>query len=56
MSGMLYLTTILPNLRILSSLLSLDRSYGEDTEQQELFEYVGLEVLEHSFNGFNTVS
>ncbi|UZJ55379.1 hypothetical protein CBS101457_004699 [Exobasidium rhododendri] len=33
---------------------SFDRSYGEDTEQQELFEYVGLEVLEHSFSGFNT--
>lgn len=35
---------------------SFDRSYGPDTEQKELFEYVGLEVLEHSFNGFNTVS
>lgn len=33
---------------------SFDRAYSEDTEQQELFEYVGLELLEHSFNGFNT--
>lgn len=35
---------------------SFDRAYSETTEQQELFEYVGLELLEHSFNGFNTVS
>lgn len=35
---------------------SFDRSYDENTEQRELFEYVGLELLEHSFNGFNTVS
>jgi hypothetical protein len=34
---------------------SFDRAYDENTEQQELFEYVGLELLEHSFNGFNTV-
>lgn len=34
---------------------SFDRAYGENTEQKELFEYVGLELLEHSFNGFNTV-
>lgn len=33
---------------------SFDRSYDENTEQSELFEYVGLELLEHSFNGFNT--
>lgn len=33
---------------------SFDRAYDENTEQRELFEYVGLELLEHSFNGFNT--
>ena len=33
---------------------SFDRSYDEDTEQSTLFEYVGLDLLEHSFNGFNT--
>jgi kinesin family protein 1 len=33
---------------------SFDRSYGEDTEQHELFDYVGEELLQHSFNGFNT--
>lgn len=35
---------------------SFDRAYDEDTEQRTLFEYVGLDLLEHSFNGFNTVS
>lgn len=35
---------------------SFDRSYDEDTEQQTLFEYVGVDLLEHAFNGFNTVS
>ncbi|CAO1614618.1 unnamed protein product [Parajaminaea phylloscopi] len=33
---------------------SFDRAYDEDTEQRTLFEYVGLELLEHAFNGFNT--
>ena len=33
---------------------SFDRAYDENTEQSTLFEYIGLEVLEHSFNGFNT--
>lgn len=35
---------------------SFDRAYDENTEQRTLFEYVGLELLEHAFNGFNTVS
>lgn len=35
---------------------SFDRAYDEDTEQKTLFEYVGIELLEHAFNGFNTVS
>lgn len=35
---------------------SFDRSYDENTEQSTLFNYVGLELLEHAFNGFNTVS
>ncbi|KAK0547296.1 hypothetical protein OC846_003155 [Tilletia horrida] len=33
---------------------SFDRSYDENTEQRTLFEYVGLELLDHAFNGFNT--
>lgn len=35
---------------------SFDRSYDENTEQRTLFEYVGLDLLQHAFNGFNTVS
>ena len=35
---------------------SFDRSYDENTEQRTLFEYVGIELLSHAFNGFNTVS
>jgi kinesin family member 1 len=33
---------------------SFDKSLGENTEQSELFEYIGEELLEHAFNGFNT--
>ncbi|KAE8260456.1 hypothetical protein A4X13_0g318 [Tilletia indica] len=33
---------------------SFDRSYDENTEQRTLFEYVGVELLQHAFNGFNT--
>ncbi|PWN46193.1 putative kinesin-3 motor protein [Ceraceosorus guamensis] len=33
---------------------SFDRAYDENTEQQELFEYVGLDVLKQAFDGFNT--
>lgn len=33
---------------------SFDRAYDENTEQSTLFDYVGLDLLEHSFNGFNT--
>ncbi|CAD6899738.1 unnamed protein product [Tilletia controversa] len=33
---------------------SFDRSYDENTEQRTLFEYVGVELLAHAFNGFNT--
>ncbi|KAE8271575.1 hypothetical protein A4X09_0g756 [Tilletia walkeri] len=33
---------------------SFDRSYDENTEQRTLFEYVGVELLSHAFNGFNT--
>ncbi|PWZ01286.1 kinesin-3 motor protein [Testicularia cyperi] len=33
---------------------SFDRAYDEHTEQSTLFEYVGLELLDHAFNGFNT--
>lgn len=33
---------------------SFDRAYDENTEQRTLFEYVGVDLLEHSFNGFNT--
>ncbi|KAK0560480.1 hypothetical protein OC844_003733 [Tilletia horrida] len=33
---------------------SFDRSYDENTEQRTLFEYVGIELLSHAFNGFNT--
>jgi len=35
---------------------SFDRSYDENTEQKTLFEYVGRDLLQHAFNGFNTVS
>ncbi len=33
---------------------SFDRAYDENTEQSELFEYIGVELLQHAFNGFNT--
>ncbi len=33
---------------------SFDRSFGENTEQHEVFDYIGVELLEHAFNGFNT--
>ncbi|KDN52110.1 kinesin-domain-containing protein [Tilletiaria anomala UBC 951] len=33
---------------------SFDRSFDENTEQHEVFDYVGIELLEHAFNGFNT--
>lgn len=35
---------------------SFDRAYDENTEQHELFDYVGLDVLKHAWEGFNTVS
>lgn len=33
---------------------SFDRAYDENTEQDTLFQYIGVELLEHAFNGFNT--
>ncbi|KAJ1021725.1 hypothetical protein NDA13_005340 [Ustilago tritici] len=33
---------------------SFDRAYDENTEQDTLFQFVGIELLEHAFNGFNT--
>ncbi|SPO31377.1 probable Kinesin-3 motor protein [Ustilago trichophora] len=33
---------------------SFDRAYDENTEQNTLFQYIGVELLEHAFNGFNT--
>ncbi|KAN0062413.1 hypothetical protein ACQY0O_005297 [Thecaphora frezii] len=33
---------------------SFDRAYDENTEQATLFNYIGIELLEHAFNGFNT--
>ncbi|PWN54268.1 kinesin-domain-containing protein [Violaceomyces palustris] len=33
---------------------SFDRAYDENTEQRTLFEYIGVELLAHAFNGFNT--
>ncbi|SPO40546.1 probable Kinesin-3 motor protein [Pseudozyma flocculosa] len=33
---------------------SFDRAYDENTEQSTLFNYIGIELLEHAFNGFNT--
>ncbi|SNX88021.1 probable Kinesin-3 motor protein [Melanopsichium pennsylvanicum] len=33
---------------------SFDRAYDENTEQHTLFQYIGLELLQHAFNGFNT--
>ncbi|EST06844.1 Pleckstrin [Kalmanozyma brasiliensis GHG001] len=33
---------------------SFDRAYDENTEQDELFQYIGVELLQHAFNGFNT--
>ena len=33
---------------------SFDRSFDENTEQHEVFDYIGVDLLEHAFNGFNT--
>ena len=33
---------------------SFDRAYDENTEQDTLFQYIGVELLQHAFNGFNT--
>lgn len=33
---------------------SFDRAYDENTEQDTLFQYIGIELLQHAFNGFNT--
>ncbi|SJX66555.1 Kinesin-3 motor protein [Sporisorium reilianum f. sp. reilianum] len=33
---------------------SFDRAYDENTEQDTLFQYIGVELLDHAFNGFNT--
>lgn len=33
---------------------SFDRAYDEHTEQDDLFQYIGVELLQHAFNGFNT--
>ncbi|GAC95130.1 hypothetical protein PHSY_002705 [Pseudozyma hubeiensis SY62] len=33
---------------------SFDRAYDEHTQQDDLFQYIGVELLQHAFNGFNT--